>query len=157
MKHLLIILISLLLLSSPVIGNNHKGETLYRWINPSGDGYVWKGFGDKETHPVYKGDVKNGKPNGLGFIIFPDGNKYVGSWKNGKKDGLGTFTWSWGGKYVGSWKNGKVNSQIQGSLTLSDGSKFVGENMNDKKWNGIFYDKDGNITYKIVNGKTIKQ
>ena len=49
-KHLLI-LISLLLLSSPVIGNNHKGETLYRWDNPSGDGYVWKGFGDKETHP----------------------------------------------------------------------------------------------------------
>ena len=30
MKHLLIIL-SILLLSSPVIGDNHKGETLYGW------------------------------------------------------------------------------------------------------------------------------
>jgi len=30
MKHLLILL-SILLLSSPVIGDNHKGETLYRW------------------------------------------------------------------------------------------------------------------------------
>ena len=40
MKHILII-ISILLLSSPVIGDNHKGETLYRWETSSG--YVWKG------------------------------------------------------------------------------------------------------------------
>ena len=32
MKHLLILL-SLLLLFSPVIGDNHKGETLYMWGN----------------------------------------------------------------------------------------------------------------------------
>ena len=35
MKNLLIIL-SILLLSSPVIGDNHKGETLYRWETSSG-------------------------------------------------------------------------------------------------------------------------
>jgi len=87
MKHILII-ISFLLLSSPVIGNNHKGETLYRWgVYPD---YKWMGFGDKDTHPVYQGQVKNGKPNGLGVIIYPDGiwkggNKYVGEWKNGKE------------------------------------------------------------------------
>jgi len=57
MKHLLIILISILLLSSllisckknsssPVIGDNHKGETLYRWDTSSG--YVWKEFGEKD-------------------------------------------------------------------------------------------------------------
>ena len=80
MKHLLI-LISILLLSSPVIGNNHKGETLYRWGKYP---YVWKGFGDKETHPIYKGDVENGKPNGLGFLIFPNTGKYVGEWREGK-------------------------------------------------------------------------
>ena len=51
MKHLLILLISILLLSSPVIGDNHKGETLYLWgEKPSGYDYVWKGFGEKETH-----------------------------------------------------------------------------------------------------------
>jgi len=83
MKHLLIIL-SLLLLTSPVIGDNHKGETLYRWENPSGDGYVWKKSGEKETHPIYQGQVKDGKPDGLGIIIYPDGNKYVGGWKDGE-------------------------------------------------------------------------
>ena len=82
MKHLLIIL-SFLFLSSPVIGDNHKGETLYRWDTSSG--FVWKGFGDKETHSVYKGEVENGVPNGLGFLIFSGGEKYVGSWRNGKE------------------------------------------------------------------------
>ena len=44
MKHLLIIL-SLLLLSSPVIGDNHKGQTLYGWGEYPD--YVWKGVGEK--------------------------------------------------------------------------------------------------------------
>jgi len=65
-KHLLILL-SLLLLSSPLIGDNHKGETLYMWGKYPD--YVWKGFGNKETGPVYKGDVENGKPSGLGVIL----------------------------------------------------------------------------------------
>jgi len=99
MKHLLIILISILLLSSPVIGDNHKGETLYRWEISSGD--VWKGVGDKETHPKYEGDVENGVPNGLGVLISTNGWKYFGSWKNGEiwngteydKDGNIIYRW----------------------------------------------------------------
>ena len=58
MKHLLIILISFLLLSSPVIGDNHKGETLYQWGECCD--YKWMGFGDKEIQPKYQGDVENG-------------------------------------------------------------------------------------------------
>ena len=88
MKHLLIILISILLLSSPLLGDNHKGETLYRWETSSGK--VWKGFGDKDTHHVYKGEWKNGKPNGLGVMTYPDGHKYVGEFKDGTPNGYGT-------------------------------------------------------------------
>ena len=133
MKHSLIILISLLLLSSPVIGDSHKDETLYRWENSSGDGYVWKKFGDKETHSVYKGNVKNGKPNGLGIMTDNFGGRYVGEWKNGKRNGQGTSTTSSiGYKYVGEWKNGK-------------------------HWNGTRYYNGGKIIYKYVNGKGLKQ
>ena len=130
MKHLLLILISLLLLSSPLIGDNHKGETLYLWTTSSG--LVWKGFGDKETHPKYTGDVKNGKPDGLGYMIYPKVGKYVGEWKNGKENGQGTTTFRDGDKYVGEYKNGKT-------------------------WNGTGYDKDGNIEGKVVNGERVKQ
>ena len=79
---LILILISLLFLSSPVIGNSHKGETLYGW-GESGN-YKWMELGDKETHSVYLVQVKDGKPNGLGVIFDPNGSKCVGSWKNGK-------------------------------------------------------------------------
>ena len=75
MKHLLITL-SILLLSSPLFGKSQETNVLYRWETSSG--FQWKTFGEKGTHPIYKGDVENGKPNGLGVITFLDGSKFVG-------------------------------------------------------------------------------
>ena len=148
MKHLLIILLSMLLYS-PVIGDNNKGETLYAWGKYIP--FVWKGFGDKETHPKYTGDVKNGKPDGQGTETFPDGSKYIGEWIGGKPTGQGTQTYYDGDKYVGLFKDGKYHGQ--GTYTFSGGGKFVGEFKDDNRWNGIRYDKNGNIIYKVVNGK----
>ena len=143
MKHILIILISILLLSSPVIGDNHKGETLYGWDNTLP--YVWKGVGDKETQPKYQGQVKDGKPNGLGVIIYPDGiwkggNKYVGEWKDGKEHGQGTLT----------------TPVVDNRNLIHHGRKYVGEWKNGKHWNGTT-EKDGKIEKKVVNGKYIRQ
>ena len=107
MKHLIII--SILLLSSPVIGNNHKGETLYGWGEYHN--YKWMGFGDKETHPKYQCQVQYGEPNGLGLVIFPNGSKYVGEWENGEWNGQGTLTSPDGQKYVGGWKNEEISDR----------------------------------------------
>ena len=145
MKHLIIIPISILLLSSSVFGDSHKlfrfdssldsrsslsiinyGETLYGWGEYPD--YVWKRFGKKETHPKYKGKVENEVPNGLGYLIYPNGSRYLGSWKKGKMSGQGSFTYPNGEKYVGEWKN----------------SKF---------WNVTGKDIDGNIIGKVVNGE----
>jgi len=123
-KKILIILISFLLLSSPVIGD--EPVVLYLWKTSSG--LVWKEFGDKEIHPVYKGDVENGVPNGLGILIDTDGTKYVGEFKDGGEYGYGTYTYPLGEKYVGRWKDGK-------------------------RWNGTLYDNDGTIIMKWVYGK----
>jgi hypothetical protein len=171
MKHLLIILISFLLLSSPVIGNSHKGEILYLWVISST--LEWKTFGEKGTHPIYKGDVENGKPNGVGITNYLGGNKYFGEWKDGKQDGIGTFTWSEGTMYQGEWKNGRYNGQGtetssdgtmyegewkdgisngQGTFTWSDGKKFVGEFKDGKLWNGTSYFKNGQVIGQIING-----
>ena len=127
MKHLLLILISILHLSSPVIGDNHKGETLYMW--GKGPDYVWKGFGEKETHPKYEGEVSNGKPNGFGVLTYPYDEKSV----------------------VGEWKNGKYDGQV--ILTFPDGEKYEGEYKNGKEWNGTYYDNNGKKEYKLVNGE----
>ena len=132
MKHLLII-ISILLLSSPVIGNNHKGETLYRWkiSHITRQYFVWKGFGDKETHSKYTGDVKNGKPNGLGVITYSDEDKYIGEFKNGERHGQGTYTFKSGKQIKGEWKDNQPNGQ--GTDTFPDGEKYVGEFKNGKR------------------------
>jgi len=147
-KHLLIILISILLLSSPVIGDNHKGETLYGWGEYPD--YVWKRVGEKDTHPKYQGQVKDGKPNGLGSLTYPDGSKYVGEFKDGKQHGQGTWTSTEGQKYVGEWKDGKKHGQ--GTETWSSGWKYVGEWREGKPWNIIIYGKSGIIILKYVNG-----
>ena len=76
MRHILILL-SILLLSSPVIGqveetlpvSGGKGVTLYEWKTSSGK--VWKYFGDNKIHTKYEGEVENGVPNGLGIMIYP--------------------------------------------------------------------------------------
>ena len=98
------------------------------WRHPK---KVWERFGDKDTQPKYQGQVKDGKPNGLGILTFTDGWKYVGEWKEGIYNGQGTRTYPWG-NYVGEWKEGKG-------------------------WNGKTYDKNGIIKDKWVNGKEIKQ
>ena len=103
MKHILIILISFLLLSTPLFGDNHKGETLYRWGECCD--WVWKGFGDKEIQPKYQGDVENGKPNGLGILIDPDGIKYVGEWRNG--DMWNGTSYYKNGNIIGKFVNGE--------------------------------------------------
>ena len=140
MKHLLIIL-SILLLSSHVIGNSHKGETLYAWGECCD--WVWKGFGNKETHSVYKGQVKDGKPEGIGILIYKDGRKYEGNWKNGIWNGRGKYTFNDGFGYEGEWKNGVENGM--GILTYLNGDKYEGEFKNGKMLNGKMYKKNGDI------------
>ena len=85
------------------------------------------GFGDNDTHPKYQGQVKDGKPNGLGILIYPDGRKYVGNWRDGERNGQGTYTYPNGKKYGGSLKDGF-------------------------SWNGKLYDKNGKIIKTWVNG-----
>ena len=110
MKHLLIR--SKLLLSSLLTSLQKKEETLYRWENPSGDGSVWKRFGDKQTQPRYEGEIKRE------YILFGD---YI-------LEGLGSKTYPDGDKYVGEWKDGK-------------------------EWSGTYYNTDGSIRGKFLDGK----
>jgi TonB family protein len=41
---------------------------------------------------TYVGDLKNGIPNGIGTLTYPEGMKWEGEWKNGKLNGKGMFS-----------------------------------------------------------------
>ena len=130
MKHLLIIL-SILLLSSPVNGETKTSETLYEWKTSSG--IQWREIGDNDFHAKYKGDVVIGRPHGVGTLVYPDGNKYVGEFMNGLFHGQGEYTIS------------------------SNGYSYVGEYRIGSRRNGTMKEKYGTIDYKVVNWKKIKQ
>ena len=172
MKHTFIIL-SLLLLTSPLFGQ--ETGVLYQYETSSG--IQWKTFGDGKVQPKYKGEIKNGKPNGQGIYTYPDDRKYIGQWKDGKINGRGTYTSPFRWKYVGEFKELEYNGQ--GTITYSNGTNYVGEFKNgiqngqgtntfSNGWNGIgewidvepwnikVFDKKGNLKMKWENGKQIK-
>jgi len=134
MKHILI-LISILLLSSPLFGQSKKSGLLY--IRENGSRYV--------------GEWEDGKKHGQGTYTYPDGGKYEGEWKDGKENGQGTYTWSDGRKYVGECKDGKKHGK--GTYTFSDGRKYVGEYKDDKKHGqGTFTYPDGDKVCRRIQG-----
>ena len=92
---------------------------------------------------------------GRGKYIYPHGGKYEGDWRNGEYNGQGTLTYPNGDKYAGEWKDGFPNGQ--GTETYPNGGKYLGSWKGGLKWNGTYYDQNGNITGKYVNGKWIKQ
>ena len=166
MKHLLILL-SILLLSSPVIGQ----ETGVLYLYETSSGKKWKTFGDGKVQPKYKGEIKNGKPNGFGFQTYKNGNKYFGEHKNGLPNGQGKSIYPDGSMYLGEYKDGKIHGQGtfiwndgyyhegefldgtpngQGTETLPNG-QLVGKYKDGKPWNVKGYDKEGNIQGKWVN------
>ena len=101
MKQILIILISILILSSPVIGQ--ETGVLYQYETSSG--FVLKSFGDGKVQPKYKGEITNGKPNGFGVLTYPYNKKsVVGEWKKGKE--WNTQHQNKDGKIISKYVNG---------------------------------------------------
>ena len=110
----------------------------------------WFVSGDTDKDGKYLGEIENGKPNGQGTLTYSNGNKYVGEWKYWKRNGQGTWTSPDGHEYVGEFKDGERNGQ--GTWTSPNGKKYVGEYKDGQYWEGIMYDKNGNILMKFVNG-----
>ena len=120
MKHLIIFL-TILFLST----NLFCQETGVLYLYKTSSGFLWKTSGDDKVQSKYNGEIKNGKPEGIGNLTSPDGEKYEGLWNDGEKNGQGTYTFSSGAKYDGLWKDGKKHGQ--GTFSWSNGNKYVGE------------------------------
>ena len=111
--------------STPINAKSKETGVLFLWEITSGE--VWKSFGDDETQQKYKGEIKEGKPEGWGIALFPDGTKYMGQWHDGKQHGQGTFIFTSGEKMTGEWRE-------------------------NKEWNLTKYDINGEIITKYANG-----
>ena len=135
-----------------IVEKRQKGVLFF---NKTTSGYEWKNFRGQNSDIDYKGDIKNGKPNGQGIMSHSFyGWKYVGEFKDGEGHGKGTITFEDGMKYVGKWKDGERHGQ---GILYSVYGKYIGEYKDGERWNGTVYDPNGKIIRKFVNGKEIKQ
>jgi hypothetical protein len=76
------------------------------------------------SHGIYVGEVKNGKADGIGaYTSKQSGTVYSGQFVADTFSGIGTMTWTNGSKYVGEWSN---DSGIKGVMTYSDGRTAIG-------------------------------
>ena len=114
------------------------------------DSIIWFKTSLEITDGIYEGEIEQGKPNGMGKVIFKNGDNYKGNWIDGKLDGKGTFISTDGTKYIGEWMNGKYHGI--GRLIYSDGLNKVGEFKKGTDWNTKWYSRDVEITGEYVNG-----
>jgi len=124
-KHILILL-SLLILTLPLVAQE-TGVLYFKKVNGK---YGWFENGNDKKDWKYIGEIKNGKPNGIGVLSSTFG-KYSGEVKNGMKHGQGTYTYK-------------------------SGRKRVGEFRKSKPWNVNNYDKNGKIEAAWVKGIKLK-
>ena len=117
--------------NSEIIANNNNITIEKPVINPKNEN-------------IYLGKIADGKRNGPGKLIYPDGTQYEGNFKDNEFDGYGIYKcklYIYKGNYISGKKNG--NGQYE---DLIKKSIYDGEFLDDKK-NGYGIEKlsDGSI------------
>ena len=83
----------------------------------------------EDNKATYYGEVKQGKPNGLGIWIWDNGTKYEGEFFNSNFDGIG-IQYPNDGIHMGEYRNGHANGF--GIYNLKNGNKYEGDWIDDR-------------------------
>ena len=95
---------------------------------------------------TYTGEVKDGKPNGIGEGTYSFG-KYVGPYVDGMMHGEnGKFVEDGGATFIGKFNKDYYQ---EGKLLRTDGTYFVGTMSNGAPSKGKWYSKDGVVTQTL--------
>lgn len=98
----------------------------------------------------YKGEIRNGQPNGAGIALYPTGVRVEAPFVNGVANGTGRIEVPEVGVYVGEMRSGKL---IAGEVSFSNGEYYRGQlanwrpegagllvRANDQRFSGAFRD-----------------
>jgi len=86
--------------------------------------------GEVDVHHMcgatYKGQIKEGKRDGQGTMIYGNGIIYCGAFTNNHIHGEGMLTFPNGDTYNGTFKNNVLLPDVVGTYNFSDGSRLIG-------------------------------
>lgn len=102
---------------------------------------------------VYDGYFIDSGRNGLGVMVWQNGDKYIGAWKAGYRTGKGKFYFANGGDYDGDFSNNFFDGK--GVMVWKNGDKYIGD------WNAGQITGNGKLLFvtgdshegAFVNGK----
>eukprot|EP01121_Diplochlamys_sp_Union-15-3_P018365 TRINITY_DN6661_c0_g1_i2.p1 TRINITY_DN6661_c0_g1~~TRINITY_DN6661_c0_g1_i2.p1 ORF type:complete len:114 (-),score=30.03 TRINITY_DN6661_c0_g1_i2:24-338(-) len=77
-----------------------------------------------EEGETFKGELKEGLPNGQGEYHYANGDRYIGEYKDGKKHGYGVYTFALGGSYEGDYSEGQKHGK---GILKSDKGVYTGD------------------------------
>jgi len=101
----------------------------------------------------YEGEMKNGKPDGNGTMIYKNGDKYEGAWVKGQMEGIGTMLYINGNKYEGAWVKGQMEGN--GTMLYINGNKYEGQWVKGKRegTGKLSYSKDNERGREMFYGQ----
>lgn len=98
---------------------------------------------------LYNGDMVDGKREGFGTQIFPNGYKYTGEWKKNLAHGKGKLEYTDGTFYEGEFNKNRIQ---EGLLSFINGTRYAGKFCMDERNKDKF--AEGSIVFR--NGDVFK-
>lgn len=105
---------------------------------------------------IYTGPVRDGKPEGRGTWLRPDGSSYAGEFKDGLPSGHGTLRSERGDLYDGDFANGYASGR--GNMTFSPGKmkSYDGDVVNaTPNGQGTLTTREGRLEATFRNGLAV--
>ena len=84
---------------------------------------------DEDEDGTYNGYLKDGLREGVGILIFTDGQKDIAEYHLNKLHGCGKTEFADGDRYWGEFKDGKMEGY--GTYEWADGRRYIGQYMED--------------------------
>lgn len=126
MKKMLVILGLITLIGSGISDSLAQAQQQSQ-LPPCATGSVWNQCFGTKNYPngdKYVGEWVGGKANGQGtYTSKASAAMYSGQFAADTFSGAGTMTWTNGAKFIGQWKN---DSAVSGTITYANGTTAVG-------------------------------
>lgn len=133
--------------------------TIYNGVLSDLDTVTDMGFNSSLGYFLYTGEVDSDSiPHGLGKATFyyqdidstSAAKSYDGEWIHGIMQGQATYKMRNGDVFKGIFRDNKFSS---GRYMTSDGDYFEGSFRDEQPYNGSWYNKNGRVECKVINGK----